>query len=76
MKVAEQKPSENREKSKLARPLQQGWHDPGRSGGSHKQGVKIMSIAKFQSSAIALFGALIVAAVFVGAAVEPVVSLA
>ncbi len=35
-----------------------------------------MSIAKFQNTAVALVGALIVAALFVGAAVEPVVTLA
>lgn len=35
-----------------------------------------MSIAKFQNAAVALIGAVIVAAIFVGAAVEPVVSLA
>lgn len=35
-----------------------------------------MSIAKFQNAAVALVGALIVASIFVGAAVEPVMSLA
>ena len=35
-----------------------------------------MFIAKFQSAALTLTGAFIVAAIFIGAAVEPVISLA
>lgn len=35
-----------------------------------------MSVARFQNVAVSLFGALLVASLFVGAAVAPVVSLA
>jgi hypothetical protein len=62
----------------------QNWHgscnlpcmSPDGPVGPVKQGVITMSIAKFQNAAIALVGAVIVAAIFVGAALEPVVSLA
>lgn len=62
--------------SKLARLVQTPWHDAGSSGDPIKQGVFAMSIAKFQNAAVAFAGALIVAALFVGAAIEPVITLA
>ena len=35
-----------------------------------------MSVAKFQNAAVALVGAILVASLFVGAAIEPVLSIA
>jgi hypothetical protein len=76
-----QKSMDFRRKPKLARLLHRGWHlqssslrpdDPDRNN----QGVIIMSLAKFQTVAVSLVAALFVASIFVGAAVEPVITLA
>jgi hypothetical protein len=69
------KTAQIRQKSKLARSLQLIGH--GRNDRHHiLQGVKIMTVTKFQNVAVSLVAALVVASLFVGAAVAPVVSLA
>ena len=60
---------------KLARLLQYPWHLPEQPAGPF-QGVIIMSVTKFQNVALSFVAALTVASMFVGAALEPVISLA